>query len=94
VVMRIQCFSFLLEREGDRMKHYHPMKRRQRARLDPMEKKRDTVRQAMTAGGEAAPGRENGGDDASWADTNVTKPKNEKKNSRNQFSYFKWTVKI
>jgi hypothetical protein len=28
------------------------------------------------AGGEAAPGREKRGDDASWGDVNLTRPKN------------------
>jgi hypothetical protein len=32
--------------------------------------------------GEVAPGRENGGDNASWADANVSGPKNEKKFTR------------
>jgi hypothetical protein len=34
----------------------------------------------MLVGGEAAPGRGKEGDDANWADTNLTGPKNEKKN--------------
>jgi hypothetical protein len=29
------------------------------------------------ARGEVGPGRRKGGDDASWADTNLTRPKNE-----------------
>jgi hypothetical protein len=29
----------------------------------------------MSAGGEVAPGRGKGGDDASWADANFTRPK-------------------
>jgi hypothetical protein len=33
----------------------------------------------MLVGGEAAPGRGKEGDDANWADTNLTGPKNEKK---------------
>jgi hypothetical protein len=32
-----------------------------------------------SARGEVAPGREKGGDDVSWADINLTGPKNEKK---------------
>jgi hypothetical protein len=32
--------------------------------------------------GEAAPGRGKGGDDASWADANLTEPKNKKKSTR------------
>jgi hypothetical protein len=31
---------------------------------------------ATSAGGEATPGREKGGDDTSWADVNLTEPKN------------------
>jgi hypothetical protein len=37
--------------------------------------------------------REKGGDDASWADANITEPKN-KENSYGRFSCYKWTVKI
>jgi hypothetical protein len=48
---------------------------------------------ATSAGGEAAPGRGKVGDDASWADTNLTRPIN-KENSRGRFSYYKWMVKI
>jgi hypothetical protein len=33
----------------------------------------------MLVGGEAAPEREKGGDDANWADTNLIVPKNKKK---------------
>jgi hypothetical protein len=53
-MVRIQCFSFgggadsmlqfRLERGGDRMKHYRKMKRRQRARLDSIERNRDMTR--------------------------------------------------
>jgi hypothetical protein len=46
-----------------------------------------------SVGGEAAPGREKGGDDASWADTNLTDLKN-KENLHSRFSCYKWTVKI
>jgi hypothetical protein len=38
--------------------------------------------------GEVAPGRENGGDDDSWADVNITGLKNEKY-SHGQFSCYK-----
>jgi hypothetical protein len=44
---------------------------------------RDSV--ATSAGGEVAPGREKEGDDANWADVNLTRLKN-KENSRGQFS--------
>jgi hypothetical protein len=43
--------------------------------------------------GEMTLGRGKGGDDASWADTNLTVPQNEE-NSHGQFSCYKWTVKI
>jgi hypothetical protein len=32
----------------------------------------------ISSGGEAAPGRGKGGDDASWIKTNLTRPKNKK----------------
>jgi hypothetical protein len=48
---------------------------------------------ATLAEGEAVPGTEKGGDDASWANTNLSEPKNEE-NSRDRFSWYKWTVKI
>jgi hypothetical protein len=48
---------------------------------------------AMSVEREAAPGRGKRGDDASWADTNLTEPKNEE-NQRGRFSYYKWMVKI
>jgi hypothetical protein len=54
VVLRIQCFSFdgdadsmlqfLFEKRGDVMKHCQKMKCRQRARLNSMGRKCDTVR--------------------------------------------------
>jgi hypothetical protein len=44
-------------------------------------------------GGEAAPRREKRGDDVSCVDTNFTGLKNEKK-SHDQFSWYKYTVKI
>jgi hypothetical protein len=47
---------------------------------------------AMSNRGEAAPGRGKGGDDVSWADANLTGPKN-KENSHSWSSYYKWTVK-
>jgi hypothetical protein len=48
---------------------------------------------ATSAIGEAAPGMGKGGDDACWADVNLTGPKNEE-NSRGQSSCYKWMVKI
>jgi hypothetical protein len=44
-----------------------------------------------TAGGEAAPEGGKGGDDASWADTNLIGPKNEE-NLHDRFSCYKWMV--
>jgi hypothetical protein len=46
-----------------------------------------------TARGEAALRRENGGDDVSWADADLTDPKN-KQNPHGTFSWYKWMVKI
>jgi hypothetical protein len=34
-----------------------------------------------STGGDAAPGRGKGGDDISWADANLTEPKNKKKST-------------
>jgi hypothetical protein len=48
---------------------------------------------ATSAGGEAAPKRGKGGDDASWADPNFKGLKNEE-NLHDRFSCYKWTVKI
>jgi hypothetical protein len=47
----------------------------------------------MSTGGDAAPRREKGEDDSSWADTNLTGLKNEE-NIRGRFSWYKWMVKI
>jgi hypothetical protein len=47
----------------------------------------------MLTEGEVTPGRGKGGDNVSWADANLTEPKN-KENSRCQFSCYNWTVKI
>jgi hypothetical protein len=43
---------------------------------------------ATSVRGEAAPGRGKGGDDISWANANLTRPKN-KENSRDRFSCYK-----
>jgi hypothetical protein len=45
-----------------------------------------------SARGEAAPRRENGGDNTSWADANLTGPKYEE-NPRGRFSFYKWIGK-
>jgi hypothetical protein len=47
---------------------------------------------ATLAGGDAAPGRGKGRDDASWADTNLARLKN-KENTHGRFSCYKWMVK-
>jgi hypothetical protein len=47
---------------------------------------------ATSARGAAAPEREKGGDDVSWANVNLTELKN-KENPHGQFSCFKWMVK-
>jgi hypothetical protein len=41
-----------------------------------------------SAGGEAAPRRGKGGNNASWADVNLTGPKNEE-NQHDRFSWYK-----
>jgi hypothetical protein len=70
------------------------MKWRQRAHLGSMGRKHDMHDgMAMSVEREAALGRGKRGDDASWADTNLTEPKNEE-NQRGRFSYYKWMVKI
>jgi hypothetical protein len=46
-----------------------------------------------SAKGEATLGRWKGGDDTSWADVNLTRPKN-KEIPYGRFSWYKWTVKI
>jgi hypothetical protein len=48
---------------------------------------------ATPARGEAALKREKGGDKVSWADANLTKPKNEE-NSHGRFNCYKWRVKL
>jgi hypothetical protein len=46
-----------------------------------------------SSGGEAAPRRGKRENDASWADVNLTRSKNEE-NLRGRISWYKWTVKI
>jgi hypothetical protein len=48
---------------------------------------------ATLVGGEAIPERGKGGENASWAEANLTGVKN-KENSRGWFSCYKWTMKI
>jgi hypothetical protein len=56
--------------------------------------KRDTARRHDDIGRRRCDtGDENGEDDASWADTNLTGPKN-KENTCGRFSLYKWTMKI
>jgi hypothetical protein len=53
-----------------------------------MGRKRDTtLRHDDVSGGEVAPRREKAGDDASWADPNLTGLKN-KENPHGRFSYY------
>jgi hypothetical protein len=47
----------------------------------------------MSTRGEMALRRGKRGDDASWADVNLTRLKNEE-NLRDRFNWYKWTVKI
>jgi hypothetical protein len=47
----------------------------------------------MSDGGDAAPEREKGGDNTSWANANLIEPKNEE-NPHGRFSWYKWTMKI
>jgi hypothetical protein len=86
--------QFRLEMEGGGTKRCRKMKWRHRAHLASMGRKRerrDSV--ATSTGGEATPERGKRGDNASWADANLTGPKN-KENSRGRFSCYKWTVNI
>jgi hypothetical protein len=60
------------------MKHCRKMKRMQRARLGSMGRKRDTARRHSDVVRRRSGTRERkGGDNASWADMNLTGPKNE-----------------
>jgi hypothetical protein len=54
-----------------------------------------TQRSSVVTSAEAEPasGRGKGENDVSWADANLTRPKNGE-NSRDRFSCYKWTVKI
>jgi hypothetical protein len=57
-------------------------------------RKRDTVRRCDDVDrGETTPRREKGGNNASWADVNLTGAKN-KENSHDRFSWYKCTIKI
>jgi hypothetical protein len=47
----------------------------------------------MSAGGEAAVERERGGEDASWANMNLTGPRTEGI-PRDRFKCYKWTMNI
>jgi hypothetical protein len=68
--------QFQLKRGGDVMKHCQKMKRRQRACLDSMRNKCDMAQRCGDIGRTRDGSR--GGDDGSWVDTNLTKPKNKK----------------
>jgi hypothetical protein len=69
--------QFYLERGGDGTKRCRKMKPRQRARLGSMGRKCGTVRWRDNASRRRGDTKgEKGGDDASWADANLTRPKN------------------
>jgi hypothetical protein len=81
-VVWIQWFSFGSRGKGTKIKHYRKMKRGSELVLATWEvsmTRRGCV--ATLARGEAALGRGKGEDDASWANGNLTAPKN-KENSR------------
>jgi hypothetical protein len=85
---------FRLERADDRMKRYQKMKRRQWAHLGSMKKKCDTARgMVISAGGEAAPESGKRVDNISWADVNLTGPKNKEKLC-GRFNCYNWMMKI
>jgi hypothetical protein len=70
---------FRLETGDDGMKHYWKIKWSQPARL--VQWKESVTRcggMVTSTRGEAALGRKNGGDDASWVDVNLTRPKMKK----------------
>jgi hypothetical protein len=59
-----------------------------------MGRKRDAVQRRGDVGQrKCGTGEGKGGDNVSWADTNLTRLKNEE-NPRGQFSCYKWTMKI
>jgi hypothetical protein len=73
---------FRLERGDDVIKHYRKMKWMQRARLRSMERKCDTAQQHGDIGRRRGGiGRGKGGYDVSWADVNLTGPKNKEKST-------------
>jgi hypothetical protein len=78
---------FWIERRGDEMKHCRKMKRRHRACLNSMGRKHDTT-YGVISRRRGGTGEGNGEDNISWANVNLTGPKN-KENSHGQFSYYK-----
>jgi hypothetical protein len=71
--------QFWLKIGGGGTKHCRKMKRRQRAHLDSMGRKRDTARRCDDVSRRRGGTREGKGrDDASRADANLTGPKNKK----------------
>jgi hypothetical protein len=73
-------FQFQLERRGDGKKRYRKMKRRQRAHLSSMRRKRVTARRRDDVGRRrGSTGKGKGGYDASWAYVNITGLKKKRK---------------
>jgi hypothetical protein len=85
----VSMLQFRLEWGGDGIKRYGKMKWANELVLAQWEG--SVTRHSgviMLARGEAAPEGERGGDDASWADVNLTGVKN-KENSCGQFTWYK-----
>jgi hypothetical protein len=93
-VVRIQCFIFGTREEATGWSVAERWSGGNELVLAPWKgsvTRRDGV--AMSAGGEATPGREKRGDNSSWVYVNLTGLKN-KENPCGHFSCYKWTVKI
>jgi hypothetical protein len=92
-VVRVQYFCFS-SRGGNVIKHCQKISGGSDLVLAPREGSVTRCSgMATSAGGEALPERENGGDDVSWADANLTGPTNEE-NPHGQFSCYKWTENL
>jgi hypothetical protein len=68
-------------------KHYRKMKQRQRAHHDSIVRKRAVL---TLTGGEVAPGRENRGDNDSWANMDLTRSKIKKIHTVDSFVTIGW----
>jgi hypothetical protein len=87
---------FHLERRGDGVKHALPEDEAETTSLFLVQWTGSMTRCSdvtASARREAALGKRKGGDDTSWADTNLIRPKNNE-NPRSRFSCFKWMMKI